>query len=99
MSIGGQSVAHVIRDKQKLIARVRRIGGQVDAIERALEEEADCGETLRIIASARGAMNGLMAEVLEGFIREHVAVQVQDAASEDARALEQLVDIVRAYLK
>ena len=92
-------MAHVIRDKQKLIARVRRISGQMDAIERALERELACDETLRLIASARGAMNGLMYEVLEGFIRDHVVTEQLDPASEEARAVEQLVDIVKAYLK
>ncbi|MPZ49608.1 MAG: metal-sensing transcriptional repressor [Dehalococcoidia bacterium] len=92
-------MAHLIRDKQKLIARVRRIGGQMDAVERALVQEADCDETLRLIASARGAMNGLMFEVLEGFIRDPIVTRPLDPKSEDGRAVEQLVDVVRAYLK
>jgi len=92
-------VAHLIRDKDKLIARVRRMRGQLEAIERSLDNEAPCEETLQLIASARGAMNGLMAEVLEGHIRYHVVGTVPDPASEDGRAVEQLVDIVRTYLK
>lgn len=92
-------MAHLARDKQKLIARVRRITGQLAAVERSLETEAECDETLRLIASARGAMNGLMAEVLESFIRDHIVGEVSDPQSEDARAVEQLVDIVHAYLK
>ncbi len=92
-------MAHVIRDKQKLIARVHRITGQMEAVERALTREAGCDEILRLLSSTRGAMNGLMFEVLEGFIREHVVSQPLDPASEEARTVEQLVDIVRAYLK
>ncbi len=92
-------MAHLIRDKDKLIARVRRMRGQLDAVERALNDEAPCEETLQLIASSRGAMNGLMAEVLEGHIRYHVVGEVGDPASEHARAVEQLVGIVRAYLK
>ena len=92
-------MAHLVRDKAKLIARVRRIRGQLDAVERALDQEAACEETLQLIASSRGAMNGLMAEVLEGHIRYHVVGEIADPASEQARAVEQLVDIVRAYLK
>jgi DNA-binding FrmR family transcriptional regulator len=92
-------VAHLVRDKDKLIARVRRMRGQLDAVERALDAEADCEETLQLIASARGAMNGLMAEVLEGHIRYHVVNPAVDPGSEDGRAVEQLVDIVRTYLK
>ena len=92
-------MAHLSRDKQKLIARVRRIRGQLEAVERALDDEAECDETLRLIASARGAMNGLMGEVIEGHIRHHVARDVGPPESEDARAVEQLIDVVRAYLK
>jgi FrmR/RcnR family transcriptional regulator, repressor of frmRAB operon len=92
-------VAHLVRDKQKLIARVRRVRGQLDAVERALDAEAACEETLQLIASSRGAMNGLMLEVLEGHIRHHIVGEVSDPASVDARAVEQLVDIVRTYLK
>jgi len=92
-------MAHLIRDKQKLVARVRRMRGQLDAVERALNDEAECEEILRQVASCRGAMNGLMFELLEGQIRYHVAPGVSDPASEEARALEQVVDLVRAYLK
>ncbi|MHB8704871.1 MAG: metal/formaldehyde-sensitive transcriptional repressor, partial [Candidatus Tyrphobacter sp.] len=75
----------------------RRIKGQCDAIERALEGEADCSATLQLIAGARGAMNGLMAEVLE----QHVLSHVLNGATPDARdeAAGQLVEVVRAYLK
>ena len=59
-------MAHTVRDKNKLLNRVRRIRGQVDAIERALAEEQDCSDLLRTIAACRGAINGLMGEVIEG---------------------------------
>lgn len=90
-------MAHTIRQKEKLIARVRRIRGQLDALERALEADAACGEILRQLASARGAMNGLTAEVMEGHLQEHIV----HAASEPgrARAAEEMMDIVRAYMK
>jgi DNA-binding FrmR family transcriptional regulator len=89
-------MAHTIRGKTKLIARVRRIRGQMEAVERALESKSECAEVLRLIASVRGAVNGLMAEVMEDHIREHV-----NAASPDARAkgAEELTEIVKAYLK
>lgn len=92
-------MAHLIRDKDKLIARVRRISGQLAAVERALAEEADCEDTLQLIASSRGALNGLMAEVIEGHIRFHVVKGNPDPASEEARAVEQVIDIIRSYLK
>jgi DNA-binding FrmR family transcriptional regulator len=90
-------MGHTIRDKAKLLARVRRISGQCQAIERALESESGCSEVLQLIAGARGAMNGLMAEVLEQHLRTHVL----DGASPRARseAAGELVDVVRAYLK
>ena len=65
-------MAHTVRDKKKLLNRVNRISGQVEAIKRALEEEQDCSDLLRTIAACRGAMNGLMAEVIEGHIRFHI---------------------------
>jgi FrmR/RcnR family transcriptional regulator, repressor of frmRAB operon len=91
-------MAHTIRDKKKLLNRVQRIRGQVDAIARALESETDCGETLRLIAACRGAMNSLMAEVIEGHIRFHV-MQPNGERSSQADAGEELIDIVRAYLR
>ncbi|WP_258096620.1 metal/formaldehyde-sensitive transcriptional repressor, partial [Klebsiella pneumoniae] len=54
-------MSHIIQDKQKLLNRVRRIRGQIDAIERALEEEKGCLDVLQQITSCRGAMNGLLA--------------------------------------
>jgi FrmR/RcnR family transcriptional regulator, repressor of rcnA expression len=91
-------MSHTIRQKAKLSKRVARIRGQVDAIARALNEEMECGEVLRRIASARGAMNSLMAEVMEDHIREH-AFRKAKPQSEASEAANDLVDLVRAYLK
>jgi DNA-binding FrmR family transcriptional regulator len=91
-------MSHTIRNKAKLARRVARIRGQVEAVAHALEEEAECGDVLRLIASARGAMNGLMAEVLEDHIRAH-AFRGATPHSDDARATDDLVDVVRSYLK
>lgn len=92
-------MAHLVRDKKKLLDRVRRIRGQLNAIERELEEEHDCTSTLRTIAACRGAMNGLMAQVLEGHIREHVVDPRKKLSSAQREAVEELVDVVRAYLR
>jgi DNA-binding FrmR family transcriptional regulator len=91
-------MAHTTHDKKKLLNRVQRIRGQVDAVARSLESEEDCAETLRLIAACRGAMNSLLSEVLEGHIRFHV-VDPKIAAAARTDAGEQLIDIVRAYLK
>lgn len=92
-------MAHTIRDKTKLLNRVRRIRGQLDAIERALGEEVECHDVLQQIAACRGAMNGLMAEVLEGHVRFHVVDPDRKPTSAQAKAAQELIDIVRAYLK
>ncbi len=92
-------MAHLARDKKKLLNRVRRIRGQVEAVERALEEEGECSSVLQVIAGARGALNGLMALVLEGHIREHVIDPRRKATQGQIEAADELVDVLRAYLK
>lgn len=91
------AMGHVVRNKDTLLKRVRRIRGQVDAVERALEAEDGCSATLQLISAARGAMNGLMAEVLEEHVREHVLEEKPSRGR--ARAADELVDVVRSYLK
>ena len=90
-------MSHTIRDKEKLIARVRRLKGQVEGIERALEAEKPCGEILRQLASARGAMSGLTAEVVEDHLREHVLHAKTGADREQGGA--ELIEIIRTYMK
>jgi len=93
-------MAHTTKDKTKLLSRVRRIRGQVEAIERALDKEADCSSVLQLMAACRGALNGLMAEVMEGHIRFHVLTPVRNGKkSPQAAAAEELIDVVHAYLK
>jgi DNA-binding FrmR family transcriptional regulator len=92
-------MAHTIRDKKKLLNRVRRIRGQLDAIGKALEEERDCSALLQLIAACRGAMNGLMVEVLDGHVRMHVLDPDKDPTSQQAKAVQELLDVVKAYLK
>ena len=92
-------MAHTTKDKEKLLTRVRRIRGQVDAIERALESEQECAGVLQLMAACRGALNGLMAEVMEGHVRFHVLSPNNDRNSSQAQAAEELIDVVRAYLK
>ncbi len=92
-------MSHTIRDKQKLLNRVRRIRGQIDAIERALEQESDCGEVLQQITSCRGAMNGLLAVVLEDHIRTHLVDADAEHQNEHGDAREQLIDVVHSYFK
>lgn len=89
---------HTIRDQKKLLIRVRRIKGQTEALEKALERETECAAVLQQIAAIRGAVNGLMAEVLEGHIREHLGPEAV-SAKERREDLEQVVGVLRSYLK
>ncbi|MBC7500836.1 MAG: metal/formaldehyde-sensitive transcriptional repressor [Herminiimonas sp.] len=92
-------MGHTIRDKQKLLNRIKRIRGQVDAIERALDKESDCIEVLQQITSCRGAMTGLLAVVLEDHIRTHLVDADHGAGGSSADAREQLIDVVHSYFK
>jgi DNA-binding FrmR family transcriptional regulator len=90
-------MSHTKNEKAKLLNRVRRIRGQVEAIERALENEEGCATVLHLITAARGAINGLMAEVIEDHIRLHVVEPAKDAVR--ARGAEELIEAVQSYLK
>lgn len=92
-------MAHTTRDKEKLLVRVRRIRGQVEAIERTLGEEHECADLLQLVAACRGALNGLMSELIEGHIRFHVLQPNGRKNAPQAEAAEELIEVVRAYLK
>jgi DNA-binding FrmR family transcriptional regulator len=92
-------VSHTAKEKAKLLNRVRRIRGQVESIERALDAGAECSEILHLLAATRGGLNGLMAEVIEDHIRDHVASPDIESATERMKGADELVDIIRTYLK
>ena len=92
-------MSHTIREKQKLQARVRRIKGQVEAIERALDSEAGCEQVMHLIAGVRGAIAGLMAEVVEDHVRTHLVDVEKNPNALNAEAAAQLLEVIRAYLK
>jgi DNA-binding FrmR family transcriptional regulator len=92
-------MTHTIKEKEKLILRVRRIRGQIEGVERALTSEQDCSDILQLITAARGAMNGLMSELLEGHVRFHVLDPKRKPTSKQALAADELVEIVKSYLK
>lgn len=92
-------MSHTIREKHKLLARVRRIRGQVEAIERALESEAGCEPVMHLLASTRAAMAGLTAEVLEDHVRTHLVEPRTQSAAVKEQAAEQLLSVVRTYLR
>jgi DNA-binding FrmR family transcriptional regulator len=92
-------MAHTVRDKTKLLRRVNRIIGQVEAVRRGLEDEQDCTDLMQLIAAAHGAMNSLMAEVVEGHVRYHMVDPDRRPTSREARAAQELIDVVRSYVK
>ena len=92
-------MAHTIKEKTRLLGRVRRIRGQIEALERALESEKECVELLQQIAAARGAINGLMVEVVEDHVRTHVASPSIDTEVQRRQGTDELIEIIRTYLK
>ena len=92
-------MSHTIKGKAKLLGRVRRIKGQMEAVERALEAEMECGEILQLVASVRGAINGPTVELIEDHIVHHVVDPNKEPDAERAKGAADLIDVVRTYLK
>lgn len=90
-------MSHTRESKKQLVARVRRIRGQVEAIETALNNEGECGDLLQLISATRGAINGLMNEVVEGHIRHHVLAS--RPSNSERQGADELIAIVRSYFK
>ncbi|OVZ57940.1 regulator [Pigmentiphaga sp. NML080357] len=89
---------HTVEEKKRVLARVRRVRGQLDALERALEEGAECGPVLQQIAAVRGAINGLMAGVLESHLREEFT-HLAEANGTPHKPIDDVVSLVRSYLR
>ena len=92
-------MSHTVREKQKLLNRARRIRGQAEAIVRALEEEKGCEQVMHLIAGCRGAINGLLAEVVEEHIRTHLVGPDKDPGALNIEAADQLIAVVHSYFK
>lgn len=88
---------HSPEEKKRAVTRLRRIRGQAEALERAVEAGTDCGALLQQIAALRGAANGLMAEVLEGHLRETFGSSA--AGPDDQSEIDTIMKILRTYLK
>ncbi len=91
-------MAHTLKNKKSLLTRIRRIKGQATALECALDSEAECGDILQQIAAIRGAVNGLMMEVLDGHLREHLGPEALSAVQR-GKDIDQVVSIFRSYMK
>src|SRR6266852_8766260 len=94
-----RAMAHITRDRDKLIHRVRRIRGQVDAIEKALLADKECTDMLQLVSACRGALNGLMGQLIEGHIRFHVINPDDKPRSARAQAAQELLDVLKVYLR
>jgi DNA-binding FrmR family transcriptional regulator len=92
-------MSHTIKNKKELLLRAKRIQGQVKALVRALTEERDCSDVLQLMSAARGAMNSLIAELLEGHVRSHVLNGRQKPSSEQLAAADEVIAMVKSYLK
>jgi DNA-binding FrmR family transcriptional regulator len=90
-------VAHTAHD-EKLLSRVRRLRGQIEAIERGIQSGDDCAKVLHLIAASRGAINALMTEVLEEHVREHLIDPATERSPARAKAAQQLIDVLHSYL-
>jgi len=92
-------MGHTIQHKNQLLARTRRIRGQVEALERALEAEQGCAEVLHQIAAIRGATKGLMTQVLEEHIHAHIAAPEIASNALRQQAADELIAVLRSYLQ
>jgi DNA-binding FrmR family transcriptional regulator len=91
-------MGHVANEKAKLLNRLKRMKGQLEAIQRAVEADQECARVLQQATACRGAMDGFIAEVIEDHIREHLVDP--NLAPDDPRldAAEELIDVIRTYL-
>ena len=90
-------MAHIVANKEKLILRIKKIKGQLNSIEKALEEDNNCFKVLQQISASRGAIQSLMSEVLDGHIKEHLGSHISDDQRE--QEIENLTSLLKTYLK
>lgn len=90
-------MAHIVANKEKLILRIKKIKGQLNSIEKALEEDNNCFKVLQQISASRGAIQSLMSEVLDGHIKEHLGSHISDEQRE--QEIENLTSLLKTYLK
>jgi FrmR/RcnR family transcriptional regulator, repressor of frmRAB operon len=95
----GAVMGHVAKEKIKLLNRIKRMRGQLEAIERAVEADNECAAVLQQATACRGALDGFIAEVIEDHIREHMVDPQAGRESPQALAAEELIEIVHQYLK
>jgi FrmR/RcnR family transcriptional regulator, repressor of frmRAB operon len=90
-------LSHTTKDKNKQLGRIRRIKGQIEAIERAIQGDGDSEDILQLVASCRGALNGLMAGLIEGHVRFHLLPPPAQVNTSQLEAAEELIAVVKRY--
>lgn len=88
-------MSHLSKEKLDLLNRTKKIVGQLESVEKALNQDEPCSDVLQRLAAARGAINSLMGELMEDHIRNHMPRKTKSAEE----AADDLIDIVRTYLK
>jgi DNA-binding FrmR family transcriptional regulator len=92
-------MGHVSKDKEKILNRLKRLRGQIEAIQRSVEADDECARVLQQATACRGALDGFIGEILEDHIREHVIDPNLSRNSPQAIAAEELIEIVHQYLR
>jgi FrmR/RcnR family transcriptional regulator, repressor of frmRAB operon len=92
-------MGHVANEKEKLLKRLRRLRGQIEALERAVEADQECAGVLQQATSCRGALDGFIAEVIEDHIREHMIDPAAGPKDPRVEAADELIEIIHMYLK
>lgn len=90
-------MGHTQNDKTRLFSRVNRIKGQLDSFVKAIEKEEDCYKVMQILASSRGALNGLIGEIMEGHIRGHIVEAGNKKLA--SKAGEELIQVLKSFWK
>ncbi|MBH48149.1 MAG: transcriptional regulator [Halobacteriovorax sp.] len=92
-------MSHVFEDRKKIKSRIKRIKGQLEAVERSLDEEKDCFSVLQTLSACRGGLNGLMGELIEGHVKEHVMKNPTAPKSPQDKSALELVKLMKTYWK
>ncbi len=92
-------MGHLAEDNKKIISRIKRIKGQLEAVERGLVEGKDCFEVLQTLSACRGGLNGLMGSLVEDHIKEHVMTNKTNPKSAKDKSSLELIKLLKTYWK
>lgn len=92
-------MSHVFENKKKIVTRLKKIQGQLRAVEQSLEQEKECFLVLQTLSACRGGINSLMGELIEGHVQQHVMKNPDKPTSSKDRAALDLVTLLKTYWK